>query len=261
MRRVRAESSVGEDRDFGGPDVDVGRQVIRKATMDLLTPDVRAVFMKAAHLVSEAGGEYVQESALTGTGRDLLGTLTLRVAATRLSVVAGQLRELGVVSSESTSGEDVTAQVVDIDARLRNERRVEAELLEFLASRSHAPLKDVLELRDSIARVRQSIESLTAQQQRLSRLVSLATILVIIRADADKPNLGGSLGNRLEQAWTTGRTSFISSLGWLVEVLVGGAVWWALLAVSTGCVLVARRRAIARVSAPPSLDAAVGSGS
>lgn len=239
----------------GVPEADVGRQVIRKATLDLLTPDVRAAFMKASFLVSEAGGEYVQESALTGTGRYVSGTLSLRVTATRMSVVMGQLRELGVVASESASGEDVTAQVVDIEARLRNERRVEVELLELLSSRSNAPLKEVLELRDSIARVRQTIESLGAQQQRLSRLVSLATILVSIRAEAEGPRPVGMLGERLEQAWNTGRTSFVGSVGWLVEVLVGGAVWWALLAAGAVCVLVARRRAIARFSVPPALDA------
>ena len=73
--------------------------------------------------------------------------------------------------------------VVDLDARLRNERRVEQELLELLDSRDESPLEEILKLRGEIAKVRTQIERYTAQQDRLSRLVSLATVLIIIRPE------------------------------------------------------------------------------
>ena len=215
----------------------VDRQVIRKATMELLTDDVRATFLKATQLLSEARSEYLEASSLTGTGDEMQASLTLRVAADRLSEVLNQLRQLGEVRSEDSRGEDVTSQVVDLDARLRNERHIETELLDLLERRNDAPLKEILQVRSRINEVRQSIERLTAQQQRLSRLVSLASILVIIRAeDAPAPEPASDLGKYFSEnvgaSWTSGLRFLSDTIASLLRVLVGGVIWWVLLTVA-----------------------------
>lgn len=225
----------------------VGRHVIRKATIELVTQDVRAAFLKASHLISEAKGEYVQDSSLTGTGDRLEANLTLRIVAQRLPEVLNELRQLGKVRSERTGGEDVTGQIVDLDARLRNEQRVEVELLELLEKREDAPLKDILELRRSIAEVRESIERLIAQRDRLSRLVSLATVLVIIRpADAPEPEpapgLAAYLSDAFGTAWHNGALFLLYTLAMLLSVLVGGAIWWVLLIAAILLLRAHRRR-------------------
>jgi type II secretory pathway pseudopilin PulG len=163
------------------------RFVIQKATIEIQTDDVRAAFAKAAHLVSDAGGEYIEASSLTGEGRAAQANLTLRVGVPRLSEVMNRLRDLGTIRSENTTGEDVTTQVVDLEARIRNEERIEKELLDLLEKRKDAPLKDILDLRTSLSSVRLTIEQLTGQRDRMSRLVSLASILVVIRAEPEPP--------------------------------------------------------------------------
>ncbi|MFH1747284.1 MAG: DUF4349 domain-containing protein [Planctomycetota bacterium] len=213
------------------------RHVIRKATIELLTPDVRAAFLKASHLISTAQGEYVQDSGVTGSGNRTEANLTLRVVATRLPEVLNELRQLGEVRSEQTAGEDVTTQVVDIEARLRNEQRVETELLELVEKRQDAPLKEILELRTALGQVRQTIETLTAQRERLDRLVSLATVLVIIRpADAPAPvEDAGVIAYFLKavgNAWNKGLLFLADTLAGFLSVIIGGLVWWLLLIVA-----------------------------
>lgn len=224
----RASEATGRTSDLRD---DTPRLVVRRANMDLVSKDVRATFLKAQQLVSEARGEYVEALALQGQEPRLQANLTLRVAADRLPVVLQGLRDLGTVTSESATGEDVTEQAVDLDARLANERRVEAELLQLLASREAAPLKEVLELRESIGRIRESIERMTAQREKLSRLVSLATVLVIIRADTTPEPVAPfeGLGQRFTAAWHEGVDTLVGTLEWLVRVAVGGLVWWAAL--------------------------------
>lgn len=226
------------------------RYVIRKATIELRTADVRAAFLKAAHLVSEAQGEYVQESSLTGGEQRLEGNLTLRVAADRLSAVLQALRELGTIRTETAGGEDVTTQVVDLEARLRNEQRVEAELLQLMEKRTDAPLKDVLELRAAIGNVRQTIETLTAQRERLGRLVSLATVLVIIRTADDSypatPGLWDYFTSAVSRAAQRGVQALINTLAGIVLVLIGGAFW---IAVAIILLIVWRVRRTARIKA------------
>lgn len=219
--------SLATDGKVGLP----ARHVVRKATMELVAADVRAAFVKAAHLIQEAGGEYVQESSLTGSGVGAKAELTLRVAADRLSSVLNELREFGEVRSEKTAGQDVTAQVVDIEARLRNEQRFEVEMLQLLEKRDDAPLKEILELRRQIGAVRQTIEQLTAQRERLGRLVSLATVLVIIRpADAPveepKSGIGAYFGDSISRAWSRGLYFLSDTVAGLLSVLLGGLMWW-----------------------------------
>ena len=206
------------------------RHVIRKATIELKTDDVRAVFLKAAMVLNEARGEYVESSELTGTGKDAQAHLTLRVTAERLDDVLNQLRQLGEVRSERVEGQDVTAQVVDVEARLRNEQRVEAELLQLLEKRQDAPLKEILELRDKIGQIRGEIERLTAQRDQLSRLVSLATVLILIRPSdapvAGESHLGAYFARKCKIAWTDGVQFLADTMATLLSILIGGLVWW-----------------------------------
>lgn len=190
--------------------------------------------MRAAQLISEAHGEFIQDSSVTGDGNQLGANLTRRVAPGRVSEVLDALRELGEVRSENAGGEDVTTQLVDLDARVRSERRVEAEPLELLETRANAPLKEVLELRRSLSEVRGSSEQLTGQRERLGRLVSLASVVVIIRpADAptaSQPGLGSSLHVVLSDALRNSGRFLADSLALLASIVVGGSIWWVLLA-------------------------------
>jgi hypothetical protein len=249
--RVALAADKGPFWQAGATDANTGsltdRQVVRKAQVELLAKDVRAAFLKASHLISEAQGEYVQDSSVTGSGDRVEANLTLRVAATRLADVLNDLRGLGEVRSEQTGGEDVTGQVVDVEARLRNEKQVEAELLKLLESRQNAPLKEILDVRTSLGNVRQTIEQLTAQREKLGRLVSLATVLVIIRpADAPPPKpppgLAAYLGQSLLDGLHRGALFLINTLATIVGVLVGGLVWWVLLVAAILIVRGYRRR-------------------
>lgn len=254
-----------------GPGV---RQVIRRAQISLAVTDVRAAFIAAGQVVSEAvgdgggaggGEEFIQESSVTGKDTDpsqQTASLTLRVRADRLQQVLQALRSLGLVIEERLGGEDVTDQIVDLDARLRNERRVEAELLALLDDRRGAPLKDLLEVRSALDASRERIERLVAQRDRLGRLVALATVVVLIRhADAGQVKVDLSppdptLGQRVERAWGDGTKALSRSIAWAVEVLVGGLLVWAIVLVAAiGAWALHRRAQRQQADEPPPTEA------
>lgn len=212
------------------------RHVIRKAAIDLAVEDVRSVYLKIQALIpNPAAGEFVESSQIHDTAPQLTAYLTLRVANERLSAVMDALRGLGEVVREQTEASDVTAQVVDIEARLRNERRVEQELVELLDKRQDAPLEDVLKVSQSLSEVRERIEKLEGQRQGIGRQVALATVVVSIRAkDAPpppSPGLAGQLWSDMSDAWRGGVSFLIDTLAMLVRILIGGLIWWVLLGV------------------------------
>lgn len=224
------------------------RHVIRTATIDLKADDVSGVFNRAAKAIDEAAGEYVENSSLAGEGEQAVGRLTLRVRPDRLEAVLATLRGMGEVVAEHSSADDVTDQVIDLDARLTNERRVETELQELLASRENASLDEILKLRESLREVRERIERLTAQRDALAGRVSLASVAVSIRSakppsEPAESGFGASLSREVGGGWRIGLAHLVASLAWLVRVAVGGLVWWLVLIAAGLGVLVYRRRA------------------
>ncbi|HLP83791.1 MAG TPA: DUF4349 domain-containing protein [Phycisphaerales bacterium] len=211
------------------------RQVVRKATIDLRVADVRSGFAKVAIIPNEALGEFVENSSLTGDDPNVRGTLTLRVVASRLSETLNQLRTLGAVASETSTGQDVTDSIVDLEARIRNEERIEREILALLDRRPDAPLTDILSVRNQLGEVRGRIESLKGQRERMGQLVSLATVVVSLQND-DQPipakaeGMGAYFATSMQQAWQSSLRTLSDSAAYLVRLFVGGLVWWIALA-------------------------------
>jgi len=213
------------------------RQIIRRAAVEIAAPDIATAFAAVQSGLDEAQGDMVEQSSQTGEGRSASALLTIRVRADRLDAVLAGVRQAGKVRSEWVTAEDVTSQVVDLEARLRNEQRFEADLLDLSSNRADAPLDQVLQVRRSVAEVRERIERMVAQRQRLGLDVAMSTVNVSIKPEhveareARGLGLREYVGNGLRSAWQRGLISVADSFTWLVRVLVGGAVWWATLAV------------------------------
>jgi hypothetical protein len=227
------------------------RHVVRRVTLELQVEDVRAAFARAQMIPSHLHDEFMQSSSLGGDGKSAHAELTMRIAVDRLHAALNELRTLGEVRSEQASGDDVTAQVVDLEARLRNERRIESELLELLDRRTDSALKDVMTVRQSLDQVRQRIEQLTGQREQIRRSVVLATVLVIIRpAGEEEIKPAGAIMDYFKDtvagAWNRGVVFLADSVGFLVAVVVGGLVWWVMLAAAAALVVAHRRRMVER---------------
>lgn len=234
------------------------RLVARRADLSLRVPDVREAFLRAQRTTSPALGEFVEDSKITGEGPAATADLTLRIAAPRLPAALDELRTLGMVASETSSGDDVTDQAIDLDARLRNERRVETEILQLLDTRKDAPLADVMKLRDSLTAIRSSIERMDAQRANLSRMVELATVLVILRpaeaAPPPPPPEKGFLMELKEQsgaAWREGSHRLAASVARGIELLIGSALTIVLLLLAAPIGIGLTRRLIRFAAAEP----------
>ncbi|TVQ31048.1 MAG: DUF4349 domain-containing protein [Phycisphaeraceae bacterium] len=208
------------------------RVVVRSATIDLIVDDVSTAHHHVVGMLSEAGGEYVQESALTGNDRQARARITLRITSERLEHFLADLRGVGDVQSERISGEDVTGRVVDVEARLRNEQRIERELLELLDTRTDAPLSDIMEVRQQLRTVRLEIERLRTEQERLHGLAALARVQVVLsprveeEPDEADEGLVAMLGDAIGGAWSDGVEFLVTLAALFVRVVVGGLPLW-----------------------------------
>ncbi|MGH2760732.1 MAG: DUF4349 domain-containing protein, partial [Actinomycetota bacterium] len=98
-------------------------KIVRTANLEVEVPSFDRAWARANALATRHGGFVTSSEA--GLER---GTVVLRVPANKLEAALADLRELGKVITTSTTAEDVSAQIVDIDARLRT---LEAEELQL----------------------------------------------------------------------------------------------------------------------------------
>lgn len=153
--------------------------VIRTATLRVVAKDFGGVRATVEGVVSQAGG-FIDQMTVTGdnaTARELRGTL--RVPGDRMAATLTRLRALGQVVEDTQGSQEVTDEIVDLDARLASARATEKRLTELLANRT-GKLSDVLEVEREITRVRLDIERLDAEKTNMGRRVSYATIDITI---------------------------------------------------------------------------------
>jgi hypothetical protein len=152
-----------------------GSQMIRTGSLQLRVESVDRAVADAQAAIEGLGG-FVSASRASG-GDDPVAVVTYRIPADRWEDGLAAIRALAVeVVGEQTDSADVSAQLVDIDARLRNLRAAETALQEI--ARQATRISDVLEVQARLTEVRGQIESLAAQQEALKSQVAYATLTV-----------------------------------------------------------------------------------
>jgi hypothetical protein len=159
-----------------------GPMIVRTAGVTLTSKDFDKARTGLDDILQRHRG-YVGElnvNTPAGVGRTL--TATLRVPADQLDATLAEVRKLGRVEAESQSGQEVTAQYVDLEARLSNSRNTERRLIDLLQQRT-GKLADVLAVETELSRVRGEIESMESQRKSLAKQVDFATLNATVNED------------------------------------------------------------------------------
>jgi hypothetical protein len=174
------------------------RDVVRTGSMSLRVGEGEDTADRVRDLATDNGGFVSDEDA---DAEDHEADLTLRVPADRFDKVRAQVADLGKVTTQKVEARDVTAQVVDIDSRVRSLRASVARVRGLLAGTG-----DVVQLatvEGELARREAELESLEAQQRVLKDQVTLATLHVhLSRTSAPHPAEGiPGFGKALHTGW------------------------------------------------------------
>jgi hypothetical protein len=223
-----------------------GRQLARKASLSLLVGDVGRAIASVESLARALDGDVTKlddERPATSDERHE-ANLTLVVPSDRFDGALARLSNVGGIRSQNVSAEDVGDQIVDDQARLRNLRRTEADMLKIM-DRS-GKVGEVLAVENQLSDVREAIEKLDAETQALKARVATSTIDVHleeeIRTIGAEPNAASQLGDAWAAAWHASREAALGLTARIFFLIAFAPYWLAALAIGAVIVAQARRR-------------------
>jgi hypothetical protein len=177
------------------------RSLARTGEIDLLVSDVPAALNRIQTLADTQFGAItgLQDDAPSAPGGTHTAKVTVSVPDDRFTHTLEALAGLGGVVSRSVTTEDLTDSIVDGDARLRNLRHEEADLLRIM-DRS-GKVEDILSVEEQLASTREAIEQLDAEQKAMRQRVAYATITVDLSDEKTTPVVTPGAGSQLSDAW------------------------------------------------------------
>lgn len=166
----------------------MNRKILRNAELTLEVSDPGAAQRQITSIAEGLGGfvissESKQRQTEDSRRQELELHVVVRVPSGQFISTLEKIRAQGNrVIEEKTTGQDVTEEFIDLEARLKTQKALELQFLEIM--KQAKKVTDALEVQRQIADVRTEIEKLEGRKRFLENRASLSTITVNLQTPA-----------------------------------------------------------------------------
>ncbi|MFG6098171.1 DUF4349 domain-containing protein [Leptothoe sp. ISB3NOV94-8A] len=174
-------------------------QLIKRAQLNLIVDSVDDGLKSASQIIRTHQGDILdlQDNQIEASQRTAY--LRIRVPQANLDPLLEALSNLGTIQQQGLSAEDVSTQIIDAQARLRNLRKSEESLLKIMERSGE--ISHVLEVSRELSRVREQIEQIDARVQNLQTQVRYSTVDLSLAAAVAPQPIGRPLGETISTTW------------------------------------------------------------
>ncbi|MBA3692784.1 MAG: DUF4349 domain-containing protein [Acidobacteria bacterium] len=200
----------------------VERKIIRNADLQLEANAPEEAQQKITQIAESKGGFVVEStqssSDVKATTRDTV-TMTVRVPSAKFDEALSEIRQTASrVIVESVKGQDVTEEFIDIEARLKTQKALEAQFLEIM-KRSNS-VEDALNVQTEIAQVRGEIEKIEGRKRFLESQASLSTVKIKLQSPTAFSANSTGFFYQLKEAFGDGFSAALNFILILVKILI-----------------------------------------
>jgi hypothetical protein len=207
---IRSSAAAGEITTAMAPEATAGtgapsqglpadRMLVRRATVELEVDEPQNIAVSARTIAQGLGG-YIERSS-EASGR--MVRVTMRVPTAALDAAMDAVSRLGRLRARRLSTDDVTEQIVDLDARATT-LRATRDRLRRLLERTES-IGEIVTVEREVARIQGELEMLEARLEYLRRRANFAELDI----DAGPRRVLGPLGFVLKGAATLVEKLFV----------------------------------------------------
>jgi len=171
------------------------RKIIRNADLTIETDSPTDGLRKITSIAEGHGGfvvtsEFKQNDSSGQSKATQTVTVVARVPSSQFNGALEQIRAAGNrVIQEKVSGQDVSEEYLDLEARIRTKKALETQFIEIM--KRAGKVEDALSVQRELAEVRTEIEKLEGRRRFLENQASLSTINVTLRPPTQIVNATG----------------------------------------------------------------------
>jgi hypothetical protein len=143
------------------------RQIVYTASMRMSVFNLEEAAKKVEGMPERFGG-YVHAMSH--------GHMVMRIPSTHLRPAMEELATLGVVEQRSLQAQDVTAEYVDIDARIRVLEETQKQMIELLSKAR--TVDEALAVRRALDQITMELEVLQGRMRQLRNMIAFSTLTV-----------------------------------------------------------------------------------
>lgn len=160
--------------------------VIQVGTMTVQSEDVAQARFDLDKVVDSYSGTIADEKTTATTeGEVRLSRVVLRIPSQDFDRAMLDLAELGKVTASTRKAQDVTAEVIDTEARIRAQEQ-SLQRVEVLFARAQN-IRDIVAIEAQLSRRQAELDSLKGQLAYLEDQTTLSTITVYLEQAPDEP--------------------------------------------------------------------------
>jgi hypothetical protein len=163
----------------------IDRKIIRNGELTLETESPTEGLRKITAAAESHGGfvvtsEFKQNPVPAGAKPNQSVTVVARIPSAQFASALEQIRSAGErVVQEKVSGQDVSEEYLDLEARLRNKKALEGQFLEIM--KQARKVEDALSVQSQLSEVRTEIERLEGRRRFLENQAALSTITTTLQ--------------------------------------------------------------------------------
>ncbi|MGI9066402.1 MAG: DUF4349 domain-containing protein [Pyrinomonadaceae bacterium] len=202
----------------------MNRKILRNADLTLEVAAPTEAQRKITSIAESLGGfvvtsESKQRQSADAARQGLEVTLVIRVPAPQFGIALEQIRSAGSrVIQEKITGQDVTEEFIDLEARLKTQKALESQFLEIMKQANK--VSDALEVQRQIAEVRTEIEKLEGRKRFLENRASLSTITVNLQSPTAIAVNTSGFGRNIREAVADGVDVAIAIVLFLIRFVI-----------------------------------------
>lgn len=205
--------------------IKIPSKIKKTADLNITVEDYKKARVEIEKIV-KAGNGYIGSENEQNTTYSITNDMVIRVVNKDFDAMVSKLLTVASnVNSKNISAEDVTAEFVDIQSRLKSKKEIEKRYVDILQKASK--VSDILEIEEKIGEIREEIEAKEGELKLLSDQVDYSTININFHQEfeytpIDKPGFFGRLGNAFGNGWS-GFLSFVVGMvyAWPLWVIIG----------------------------------------
>lgn len=234
-----AQHALTEDGVANAPGAYGGRQATPIKTPEKIIKDAFIGFEVESYNTSMANirryvamheGYFSKEDQEAG-GYRTSNTLVIRIPNNNFdALVSDLIKEAKTMDYNRVNARDVTAEYIDVSARIKAKQEVEARYYEILKKAKN--VEEVLQVEDKIRVIREELEAAQGRLRYLSDQVAYSTITLNVYEEkpytaSAAPGFWDEMGNGFEAGWE-GILMFFIGLAYAWPLLILFAAFWLL---------------------------------